>query len=194
MADGQAGGDSLADHGGRDGDFGHLDPVDAAGGDLGGGCGEGLAIVAGARDDGQAGGGEDALGLVPGGQAGELVGAEDEPDVRVGVGGGEGLQRVGGVAGPGAVELQARDGEAGAALDGPLEPGQPPLGGAVGALGLVGRKARRDEEQAVEAQLPQRLAREDQVAEVRRVEGAAEDSEAAWRGAAGGLSGRARPR
>ena len=104
---------------------------------------------------------------------------------------GDRLEGVGRVARPLAVELDARDREPGHAGDGRLEPGRAAVAVARGAGRLVGRHPGRHQQHDVQVELPQRLRGHDQVPDVGRVEGAAEDADPASRRLRA-VSGRAR--
>ena len=86
---------------------------------------------------------------------------------------GDGVDRE---AGPVAAEFLVVDVEVLLAVDGESDHGQAILGGREGAVHLVRRHGGGDEDRAIHPQRFGHVARDDQMPEVDRVEGAAEDS------------------
>jgi hypothetical protein len=120
----------------------------------------------------------DARRGTPAGQRTGHVGAKDQGELDVRSQGMQFAQRSDRVRRAAAFDLERADAQPRLVRDGQLAHAQPLRRPGVFAGGLVRRRVRRYQRDAVERQLRQRRAREREVPEVRRVEGPAEDAQA----------------
>ena len=175
-----AGGEAGADLGGGGG-LGEVgDEVRREAGVRGGVEAEDVRVEAeaGAAEADEAARADELRGAAPAVQAGEGVRAEEEEELRVGMGRADVGDEVHGVGDAAAVEVGAADPEARLAGDRELQHREAVLRGGVHPPDLEGRVGGRGEEHAVQRHGLERPARERQMPGVHGVEAPAEDADA----------------